>query len=404
MMSTPFSVHFGLRLPWVQALFASLLTAFVASSVDAATVNAASCSRADVAAAISTASYGDTVVVPAGSCTWSSSLTITKGITLQGAGAGATTIRSAAGSNSYLLVYNPDSNSISSDRAFKLTGFTFDMNNASGGVHVMSNSPNMAMTKLQIYSNVFTNTGGNGTSTDLACIQIGEPGQIYGVIYSNAFTNCKTTTENYGGYENSWNNFTFTFGGADNLYYEDNTFSGNSAFFYGGHGGRYVARFNTISFNSSTYEVVWDVHGNQPGGVYATMGCEIYRNAITSNHGTAILDHRGGKCMVWDNTITGSGDWQVREEYDDSIDPEANPQPQHVSDTYYFLNKQNGNNVVVSERSDCCGAIAPNAQYLELHGVLYRRERCRSWPAREPAVHVYDWRWILGDRPRVVDY
>jgi chitodextrinase len=62
------------------------------SDVDAATIQAASCSQADVAAAISQASDGDTVAIPAGACTWSSTLTInsissrTKMVKLIGAG------------------------------------------------------------------------------------------------------------------------------------------------------------------------------------------------------------------------------------------------------------------------------------------------------------------------------
>ena len=58
----------------------------------AATVEADSCSLAHVQAAHDAADRGDTVTVPAGSCTWSSYLSITKSITLQGAGAGVTTI------------------------------------------------------------------------------------------------------------------------------------------------------------------------------------------------------------------------------------------------------------------------------------------------------------------------
>ena len=63
-------------------------------------------------------------------------------------------------------------------------------------------------------------------------------------------------------------------------------------------------------------------------------------------------------------SLTGTdGSWQIREEYDDSIDPTSNPQPQHVSNTYYFLNTLNGSNHAMSETQDCCAAIAANVQY-----------------------------------------
>jgi hypothetical protein len=46
----------------------------------AAQINAAGCGYNDVSAAIASASAGDTVLVPAGSCAWSATLIITRGI------------------------------------------------------------------------------------------------------------------------------------------------------------------------------------------------------------------------------------------------------------------------------------------------------------------------------------
>ena len=52
-------------------------------------VNAASCNTGDVQKAINTASEGETVYIPSGTCSWTSGVTISgKGITVQGAGAG----------------------------------------------------------------------------------------------------------------------------------------------------------------------------------------------------------------------------------------------------------------------------------------------------------------------------
>ena len=59
-----------------------------------ANIHAASCSQADVQAAINAASDADTVSVPAGNCTWTSGVTITKGISLQGSGEASTIISS----------------------------------------------------------------------------------------------------------------------------------------------------------------------------------------------------------------------------------------------------------------------------------------------------------------------
>lgn len=78
-----------------QALLWSLAfsAAFVplAEGKDAA-IEAKSVSLADVQAAVRSAGDGDTVIVPAGTATWTATLDITKNITLQGAGPGSTVI------------------------------------------------------------------------------------------------------------------------------------------------------------------------------------------------------------------------------------------------------------------------------------------------------------------------
>src|ERR1700720_710080 len=67
-----------------------LLSAF--GEVEGAVINARSASLADVNSAVASASDGDTVAVPAGSASWTSTLSVTKGITLQGAGSDTTVI------------------------------------------------------------------------------------------------------------------------------------------------------------------------------------------------------------------------------------------------------------------------------------------------------------------------
>src|SRR2546428_13841600 len=58
-----------------------------------ATINAASCSRNDVGTAVNSATNRDSVRIPAGTCGWTTTLTITKGITLLGAGEGSTVLQ-----------------------------------------------------------------------------------------------------------------------------------------------------------------------------------------------------------------------------------------------------------------------------------------------------------------------
>ena len=61
--------------------------------VEATTITAGSPSRIDVITAVSSAVNGDTVIIPAGTSTWTSGLTINKAITLQGNGIGNTIIK-----------------------------------------------------------------------------------------------------------------------------------------------------------------------------------------------------------------------------------------------------------------------------------------------------------------------
>src|SRR5680860_721835 len=90
----------------IQALF--LILFILAPSVAWSAVQSAdSCSYADVSSAIQAASSGDLVMVPSGSCTWSSELLVDKGIILQGAGVGFTTIIGNIGSSDYIVIYEP---------------------------------------------------------------------------------------------------------------------------------------------------------------------------------------------------------------------------------------------------------------------------------------------------------
>src|SRR4029077_7555902 len=67
----------------LSSVFAILFVG-ASSAMQARIINAASPSVTDVRRAIASAADGDTVIVPAGTAAWSSTLTITKGITIQG--------------------------------------------------------------------------------------------------------------------------------------------------------------------------------------------------------------------------------------------------------------------------------------------------------------------------------
>ena len=63
-----------------------LLSVLSGPTAHAATHAAASCNSSDVQTAINSAAVGDTVTIPAGTCAWTSALSVTANITIQGNG------------------------------------------------------------------------------------------------------------------------------------------------------------------------------------------------------------------------------------------------------------------------------------------------------------------------------
>lgn len=313
-----------------------------------AAIHAASCSYADVSAAIASAQSGDTVIVPACSATWDGNLIITKGLTLQGAGAGSTVITSnyippnpgnPLDERNFLIAYKPASPEL--NEPFRLTGFTFDINNTCEGIQ-LRNDTATPINKVRVDHNEILNVSMSGGSARAIMIK----GTVYGVIDNNTFSGGNTNISSYGLNATSWDHLTFDYGSADCMYYEDNTFVITNTPHAAGAGGRYCARYNTyIHTNESAGLYPWyDMHGNQGiGQNHATMGAEIYGNLVTMtyNNGVGIFDQRGGKAIIHHNQVVSnaSSSAKAREEYEDSLNPTTNPQPQHVSDSYYWNNR-----------------------------------------------------------------
>lgn len=311
----------------------------------AATITAASCSRADVGTAVTAAGGGDTVVVPSGACTWTGKLTITRGLTLQGAGAGNTTISASNGSN-FILEYAPSAPQ--NDVLFRITGFTFRQNGANNLLHMEVTNP-VVQYNIRFDHNVVT-----GSVYGAAVIW--HEGPFWGVVDHNEFQG-DPYFQNYGCFNgaNNWQQLTFDLGSRKSMYFEDNTFTGISnagTLFSTGNGGRFVFRYNTVTATGNLWPLL-DAHGNMgSGGNYGSMGAEIYGNLVIGNgHFIRFFDHRGGKARVFNNRITGSGsdgEVQIREEHSDTLNPPANNvidgTPQHINNTYYFQNRNGANN------------------------------------------------------------
>jgi len=346
----------------------------------AATVDAASCSQDDVQTAIDSAIRGDTVKIPAcAETTWDTAVTITKSITLQGAGAGLTNITGnitpATDSyygvkTSWMIRFNPSSIADDSDVLLRITGFTFNLNYKNNAIHVQNISTTVDLNKVVIDNNTFSNcrTYYDSSHSPTFDKTIMFHGNIYGVVHSNTFSGWVglfTTGNRYGnGGLTSFTTEPFSHGTSGFMFYEDNTISYTGTdpdqIFGGSWGGAYVVRYNTIDITQNIYKSLTDWHGNQPSGtMYGVRGGEMYGNKITRAVGTTnytrISDMAGGKHLNYYNAVTTGAyaGLQVRETYIDHVTGYACPssalysgnycstsgQPQHVEDTYIWNNR-----------------------------------------------------------------
>ena len=306
-----------------------------------ATIDAKSGSLADVSSAIASAHDGDTVVVPAGTASWTSTLSITKGITLRGAGYDATVIlddiprgerrelppkqgqlqgprraapfarsmplRSAAsggvGQSRAILI-----STLTSTQSFRMTGFTFrygsiTTSNSNGLVRIGGTCPSVRIDHChfdQLYGSHLVLTG---------C--------LYGVIDHCIFDARPRSSEilnvfhtNWGGGTNAFGDGSWAdppyFGSEKFIFIEDCVFNNvGGKFTTNGaidswFGGRYVCRYNTF------HNTRPGNHGTETGGrSRSCRAMEIYNNTITYTIKGNLGQIRGGTALIHDNTYVG---------------------------------------------------------------------------------------------------
>ena len=274
-------------------------------------IYAASCEQADVQAAIDSAVDGDTVMVPAGECTWTtfsirtpSVQIVQKAITLQGAGIDKTVITDSTGS---LVKEVPLSIDGQEGKPWRVTGFTFKGADTDidykGVIVVDGTSKSWRIDHCKFY--------------DLKTTAIRTYGHTYGVIDHNEFirqyveSDIYITHDGWGGEsygDGSWNS-PLSLGTEQAIYIEDNTFTWNGGdtalmLLDAKAGGRLVFRYNTV------YESGLGSHGTESGGRNRSVrSYEIYNNefirSITQSRWT-VFHIRGGTGVIFNNTITGN--------------------------------------------------------------------------------------------------
>lgn len=246
----------------------ALLAALVSSAVfpfcaaQAATRTAASCSQTDVAAAISAASPGDTVIVPAGSsCSWSGGLSIS-GISLIGAGKGTSGGTVVTGGT---LTMTKHASQYTRASGFRFTGTDSHISvggNPTAKPYIVDNCyffTNGGSHVLQLTVN-----GGVLHHNDFAA-STGTSADPFSIVTSEDWSQAAT----YGTLDST---------GERNIYFEDNTFTNMlEAAPDGDAGSRLVIRNNTYYDSSITF------HGGAPNDSSPRGGArqfEIYNNTF----------------------------------------------------------------------------------------------------------------------------
>lgn len=322
---------------------------------------------ASVASCVQAAARGDTIHVTAGDGTetWPSTLNLTRGVALIGPGRSLLTVTVA---NTGLSI-SPDATAIANEETIKVSGFTFDGNNASSvivdidGAGPLSSKP---FKRLVLIDNRFKNPSQSSSTV------IYQRGQVRGVVANNLFERPMILLRCFGNddkIEHSNGNFPLSYGTSDNLYYEDNTISwptaGGAGGFAGwvecGQGGRIAMRYNTWAMQGAAgQDELWDVHGfqNWPNGQTGTMVVEYYGNTVTNKAGYRTLFHRGGWGLYHNNIMTGtSGSGSDVANHNagcaDDVDPTWVSPFGQTENVYWWNFSNNGANVDL--------AVYPNA-------------------------------------------
>jgi hypothetical protein len=285
------------------------------------TYTANSCNYSDVNAVINGPTHvavnGDTIIVPPGTCAWTSTLTINVAITLQGAGA----VSSTSWNGTTTSTTGTDQTTITEDENGKATIslFTTLGNPATRITGIFFSQP----------TGVKTTTGQlsiNGTATNVRIDHchflsvsgdkaITVNGSVVGVADHMFFDAPVAVTFDVAFYNGAgWN------GGIDPNAYGDPSWAdganfGTSKFFYvedsyfngGGsgdcyQGGRGVVRYSTFVNNGGGYG-----HGTSSGGGRSCRAEEFYmlNFSYSPSHAGAIGHLNGGEMLAWGITASG---------------------------------------------------------------------------------------------------
>lgn len=265
---------------------------------------AATCNPSDVQTQINVASAGDTVVIPSGSCTWTSQVVVTaKKLSIIGMGISQTSI-TANVTNAFRA------NSVSATNFYDQSNMTVVVGTGSTAISV--NGPGSPLTVgFRIHNIFFTSTTGN---------RFIWPSDVWGLIDHNTFdvpsgiVSQEITGWGDAGALGYWTwQQPFTAGDGSATFVEDNIFqravsgvADQDDVIDAGAGIRLIIRHNTFS------NVHIGFHGLDSGPWRSPQWFEIYSNNFFNNTAATfnMAGLRGGSGLVWGNDYDGThGAW-----------------------------------------------------------------------------------------------
>jgi len=330
-----------MKLRWF--ILALLLLPLRASAQGTYTAN--SCNYSDVNAVINgpthTAVNGDTINIPAGSCTWTSGITIPAGIGISIIGAGTPNTGTGtvgAGTSTTTITQNFSGHSFLAHPTYGNATMRFSLMNLqpasglSGGgdqpIMVIGTCASGGCPNIRIDNITFPSSWQSVGLNDYSLIMVDNVFGVldhnspsgasgYGVCLVNVNHSAWKGVGEYG--DNSWYS-PDTFGTAQALYLENNlltvafgTDTDGSDTYQDIGGGRFVCRYNT--FNSVSEANACANHGTESTGrPRGGRQEEAYNNTVTCTNTSqgcgAAFGSRSGASLVYNNNISaGTGSW-----------------------------------------------------------------------------------------------
>lgn len=387
----------------------------------AATINVASMSRTDMTNAIAQASAGDTLVFPAGSANYSSTVTLTKPLKMLFADGSSIVTNTSGGENTWVLSIDTET-----DSPIRISGLTIQGNGDSSGIFVGRWQNN-----VRIDHCYFSNNRRHGIQF------VGF--EAYGVVDHCRFTNCYTAFENNGNDGQSWDQAQTPFGlGTTNCvtledcYFENNDdtlVSDLNNVIYVSNGGRVLLR-NSHARGLTTVQSFsfWDSHGNNSqepfsgGSLRGTVWAVIHSNIVDSSSESDFRHFylRGGMHVLSSNIISGnagSAIFALTEEecwadFSYPIQDTIWPASDQITNTWIAANTYNGSPVTDSNITNHFGShYYPGNEndrtFIQLNRDYFVTNSAANIPAFSTNGHpsisdgMYGVDWLVYPHPRI---